>query len=993
MPIKTPRFLKPLFGELLFRKEPEKVMTFPVTKEGLRYIKSMPKAPGIYGKYPFVHKEFALPEGMVEQTLKTYVEMPEKIATSLRELPHIYKTGEVPKYKKPYRVPSYTEDYLTLSKEFKKIDVPYPRLAAGLLTGGTAVIDVAIVGSFIDMGAKAILARQAVSPAEVSAARQSMGLSKKWTIAEREKQFKNLAHITHPDMPTGSHIAFKRLNSANQILTKAEAQPVLMREAGRLAAKLEQPVSKLGVPAGKPYMGVKGLLPEKAGTMPVEPYQPVAREIPLGLTIKKAPIKPGVKPIPKELEAKAITEMRTTKGFINPKNVPTERLSVFDNFINLNKIKRTDVPYKKMGIAEIVRDGKSFPAIRQKSGFYATKDIQTAPIRDVYNQTLSPYHMALKQDSYKLGGEFGTMFKKVWKPTEKAIRGQKEFTNVYFKTIKDISKKYKIKATKKNLEHLSDVIEKKVKATPQEKVFIKEIRGVLDDLRSQANDIRVKMRRDEIGYITDYIPHLQKTSLWNELLSNVATISDNLDFIIPNQVRNPFAFHRLLQEMPKAERNLYVLLDRYIRAISKDIYITPAIENIKAYNSVLKNRELLNASKYWDEYIRVGLIGKQHKLDAAMSIGQTGRKGLQKWNNMVNKAFLTGKVAWNIATQPLSYIMNVPMEAGIINSVKAIYKSFGKGLRQYVKENSNVLAIKSKDVRAVAIGEGRNIQNRIYQTKISKWNDFLSMLGSVEERELTLTSYIAGLERAKDLGYKGQDALDFADLTAARTQSMYNKENRALILDSDVARFAFPFQSFSVEMYNHILEIGTKKGAESLKARQRLGKLFRLLVGVYSANLYSKVLTGRKKTTIGTFFPFVGNYIDLLVSQVMGESYYGGRSPMTVIQIGQDVIRGSKDFIKHGNINRLRKVAVNFGLALGGIGGGGQINNIIDGIMADVNEEVKNVSGDTMFEVKDALSKVIAPFFGVWATKEGREYFEPKKEKEWWEEVPPKKKK
>jgi len=685
-----------------------------------------------------------------------------------------------------------------------------------------------------------------------------------------------------------------------------------------------------------------------------------------------------------EFENKTITEMRRIKGFTNPKNVPTERLSIFDNFINLNKIKRANVPYKQMGIAEIVRGDKVFPAIRQQSGFYADKEIQTTPIGDVYNQLLSPYHMALKQDGYKLGGKFGIMFQKVWKPTEKAIRGQKEFTGIYFKTIKDIGRKHKIVASRKNLEHLSDVIERKVKATPQEEVFIRDIRNVLDDLRNQANDIRLKMRRGKIGYITDYIPHMQKASLWNELLSNVATISDNLDFIIPNQAKNPFTYHRLLQEMPKAERNLYILLDRYIRAISKDIYITPAIENIKAYNSVLKNRELFNASKYWDEYIRVGLIGKQHKLDAAMSIGQTGRKRLQKWNSMLNKAFLTGKLSWNIATQPLSYITNVPMEAGIINSVKAIHKSFGKGLRQYVKENSNVLAIKTGDVRAVAVGEGRNIQNRIYQTKISKWNDFLSMLGSVEERELTLTSYIAGLERAKDLGYKGQDALDFADLTTARTQSMYNKENRALILDSDVARFAFPFSSFSVEMYNHILEIGTKKGAESLKARQRLGKLFRLLVGVYSANLYAKTVTGRKKTTIGTFFPFVGNYIDLLVSQVMGESYYGGRSPMTVIQIGQDVIKGSKDFIKYGNIHRLRKVAVNFGLALGGIGGGGQINNIIDGIMADIDEEVKSVSGKTMFEVKDALSKVIAPFFGVWSTLEGREYFEPKEK-----EIPP----
>ena len=672
---------------------------------------------------------------------------------------------------------------------------------------------------------------------------------------------------------------------------------------------------------------------------------------------------------------------KPTAKLVKPEAVPAEALSGFDNFINLQKIKRKDIPYKEMDIAEIVRDDKTFPAIRQ-SGFFATKEIQIAPIKDIYKQLLSPHLMALKQDGYKLGEEFGIIFKKIWKPTEKAIRAEKEFNVKYVKVFKDLGKKRNIKASKENLEHLSDVIEKKVKATPNEEAYIKELREVLDDLRDQANEVRAIMGKDKMGYIQDYISHIQKTTLWNELLSNEATISDNLDFIIPNQVKNPFSFKRMMEIMPEAERNLYILLDRYVSAIGKDIYITPAIENIKAYNGVLKNREKIDASKYWDEYIRTGLIGKQHKLDTALSIGQKPRRILVKWNNMVNLAFLTGKVAWNIGTQPLSYIMYTPMEAGIKNSITAIYKSFKKPLRQFVKENSDVLNIKSSDVRAIAIGEGRNIQNRIYRTKINKYNDFISMLGSIEERELTLTSYVAGLERAKNLGYKEQDALWFADLTAARTQSMYNRENRALILNSDVARAGFPFQSFSVESFNHLQEISTKGGAMELNARQRTGKLFRLLVGIYLSSLYYKALTGHEKTTVGTFFPFVGNYIDMLIAQARGKQYFGGRSPITVVQIGSDVIKGSRDFIEYGDIKKLRKVGVNFGLAAFGIGGGGQINNIIDGLIADIEEEVRNVKGNVMFNVEDTVSKIIAPIFGVWATKEGREYWQPKEEKE-----------
>ncbi|MDA2921714.1 hypothetical protein MYX07_00425 [Patescibacteria group bacterium AH-259-L07] len=682
-------------------------------------------------------------------------------------------------------------------------------------------------------------------------------------------------------------------------------------------------------------------------------------------------------------EVKPIVKAKTkVKPKLKPEKVPIKAVSDFKNFINLKKIKTKDIPYKEMDIAErTTPKGNKLPAIR-KTGFFATKDIEDAFVRDVYNQTLPPHLMALKQDGYKLGGKFGVIFRRIWKPTEKAIRNEKEFISSHSKLIRQLGKKHHIKPSEKNLKHLSDVIEGKVKATPKEEAYLKELRTVLDDLRNQANAVRRIMGKKEIGYIENYIPHIQKTALWSELLSNRATISDNLDFIIPNQAKNPFAYKRMFELLPDAERNLYILLDRYIRAISKDIYLAPAIENIKVYNSVLKNRELTNASRYWDEYIRTGLIGKQHKLDLSLSIGLKGRKVLQKWNNMVNLAFLTGKVAWNLATQPLSYIMNVPMETGIRNSIIAIGKSFNKSLREYVKINSNVLAIKSGDIRAIAIGEGRNIQNRIYKTKINHYNDFISMLGSIEERELTRASFIAGLERAKQLGLKGEDTIWFADLTAARTQSMYNKENRALILNSDIARTMFPFQSFSVEMFNHFKEISTKaSGAMRLTYRQRFGKLFGLLVGLYLANLYSEALTGRKKTTIGTFVPFFGAYVDMLIAKGAGKEYYGGRSPITVIQILRDGLDGARDYIEHGSIKRLRKLALNFGLALGGIGGGGQINNIIDGIMANINEDVRNIKGDVMFEVKDAESKIKAPIFGIWATKEGKEYWLPKEKK------------
>ena len=161
----------------------------------------------------------------------------------------------------------------------------------------------------------------------------------------------------------------------------------------------------------------------------------------------------------------------------------------------------------------------------------------------------------------------------------------------------------------------------------------------------------------------------------------------------------------------------------------------------------------------------------------------------------------------------------------------------------------------------------------------------------------------------------------------------------------------------------------------SLSMRQRFGKLMRLITGIYLGNLYSESITGRKKTTVGTFLPFAGQFADAAVSKITGKETFSGRSPFTAIQQVNEVIDGSKDFLEHGNITGLRKVGLNFGLAAFGIGGGGQLNNIIDGTLADINEEVRSVDGKRLFKVKDVVSKIKAPIFGVWSTAGGQDYW------------------
>ena len=817
------------------------------------------------------------------------------------------------------------------------------------------------------------------------------------------------------------------LNSNSYLASDKKAANLFASESGGKVIEIKVPIEDLGFVSPSTMAGTEGvtsitsmkLRKGKDGIYRISLKENPSIPIPgIGLSPKETAKDFFTKAQVKEVEAKPIEPTivkekpvkQTVDGFDNfaSKTSPIKSIDTKISQINGKRLSGKITPEeankqvielrkqklalaKKQGIAiSTTPKGKERIAIR-RSGFYAKAGIETADLRDVYSQFQSPSGMSLRQDGFQKGGKFGIIYKEVWMPTKKAITKSIEDKNKWDNEVVAIIKKHKFAITEKNGILISDMLEKKIPVPEKHKDLVKDLRNHYDKSREDVNIVRDTMGRPNIGYLENYVSHIQKTSIWNQLTDNLMTIADNFDFIIPNQTRNPFAFKRLKKEMKNPERNYFILIERYHSAMAKDMTITPAIENIKAYNSVLKDREMFQSAKFWDEFIRTGLLGKQHKIDNALSVSPKVRKGFKKWKDIMNKAFLAGRVSWNMATQPLSFIALTPMEAGFRNSAKAVFKMFSKGNRKSVREHSISLRIKSGDIMSDAVGEGRGFASRIYRTKMDKWNDFISIVSSVEEQLLHQVSYIAGFERAKELGYKGEDAHLFADLVAERTQSMYNKENRALILNSDITTAAIPFQSFAVEMWNHALEIFTKsRGSMQLDVPERIGKLIRLLVGIWLANQYAQFITGRKKTKVGTFIPFAGGVVDMSIIKAQNlirsktgekEEYVPGRSPISLIQQTDDLIKASKDFIKYGDTKRLRKIGITFGPAFFGFGGGGQISNLVDGIIADIEGAVRNAKGKKLFTVKDTVSQIKAPIFGVWSTKGGRKYWERRNKK------------
>ncbi len=296
--------------------KPKPSMTFPVTPAGKEVIKEdIAKTPvGTSIKVPFVQKEIVIPSlgkgGVLplDEVLKSIIEVPEKIVTSLAEAPEVIKTGKIPA--KPtnqiYDVPTYAEDAQNTFSQF--FDLGYTAKQAAAITigliGSTAVLDAATMGSFLDSGTKAVLANVAPKDIEAESARQFMGLPKAYTVAEREAAYRDLAKELHPDVTGADPKLFAKVSEANTILKTAEAKGTTrvwdqIKHGARTASeKLQTPVLDLfKAPTGTPYANVKGLLPAVAGTRPEPTYNPYRR---FNLGFSAEDITGGAKKLPKD---------------------------------------------------------------------------------------------------------------------------------------------------------------------------------------------------------------------------------------------------------------------------------------------------------------------------------------------------------------------------------------------------------------------------------------------------------------------------------------------------------------------------------------------------------------------------------------------------------------------------------------------------------------------------------------------------------------------
>ena len=311
--------------------------------------------------------------------------------------------------------------------------------------------------------------------------------------------------------------------------------------------------------------------------------------------------------------------------------------------------------------------------------------------------------------------------------------------------------------------------------------------------------------------------------------------------------------------------------------------------------------------EWWGRYVREGLAHGLHPSDKIIA-GKGGQRSLRQirldnqkdetesgkkegfWrrnrssigegtldvmglgNEYISTRYLLGNIAWNLTRQTLSF-GNIIMSHGlhrfaqgmgdlamaklwtelVVDHTALRDTKYGQNLLAKNKEalhwtESTVHELKnmSKAGMAGAALEGRraDLQQGIY----SHVKGFGFKLGNVVENMMGAAAYYTALADGRARGMSG-DRLDmYANTAVAVTQSMYNRESRALLLNSTVWRFIMPFSTYALDTASLVRsDIFT---TADVKAQERAMHMLWVGVGLGLMTYVSETFYKRKATDI-----------------------------------------------------------------------------------------------------------------------------------------------
>ena len=294
----------------------------------------------------------------------------------------------------------------------------------------------------------------------------------------------------------------------------------------------------------------------------------------------------------------------------------------------------------------------------------------------------------------------------------------------------------------------------------------------------------------------------------------------------------------------------------------------------------------------------------------------------------------------------------------------------GEDYYSYIVKKGKVGKVTKQDA-ANLIGESV----KIYKTPLDILEDFSTLFLNQTEKLLTGTSirsaYIDGARR----GLEGEALKNYASDGGAKTQSMYNDEDKPALLRSLLVKTGAPYQTFAFEVMNTFREWAGKTGTPPSSKMQTMWQVIRFLA---AASVFSIIAKKAINKEVWTWkrppIPFAEFWLSPIIGKLTGQ-YIGSASGLTSpIQTATRVGQGIKDVMDGGSWRKLRNELLRYGPGLFGIPGGTQLSRTVDAIIAYSVGGIRDKRGRLLFEIKTPKEVAQATFGGVWSVAGGREY-------------------
>lgn len=627
-------------------------------------------------------------------------------------------------------------------------------------------------------------------------------------------------------------------------------------------------------------------------------------------------------------------------------------------------------------------DNGNFGGITRQKVLRPTERLHMAKIRK-FEQHVS-WFMDLERrfnmDSWEYRRMFGT--KEGQDVIASVVEKIEDFPDAAIKTVEEHLQR----------EDVQEIVGKYPRPVQEDMIgFAQGMRVLFDSVRAEANVVRIKMGKEPIGYIKNYLPWVYEVTVWGKFFG-LKTKPDFLletapppDYIKPSEPFNPRALEREggLKNYHKV-RDVRKLFLNYADVMTQDMFYTPIVQNAKAHAAVMMGKAPA-ASQWVVDWAVESYAGVPGAISRALRriLPPPVRHGLLAVRRNLTRAVFPLNWPWNLIIQPSSMALTT-LHYGTGNTLRATWECLTKkDVRDFIHQHMFSFVIKQRLEGSVLyqdIGTTIERQHALSRSKLDTVSHYANFLTRIIEQGVTTISIQAAYLEGKKRGYTGRKLIDYASEGGAKTQSMYNPQNVPGILRSPEVGALVPFQTFAFEAFNsmaemsgikhfrsgawHTAALDSKTGQEL--RRKRLMHFGEFLVAIYILNLIGELAINRKPWQPSSFIPFAS----LMMSGIEPNRTWNYPLPVRYVS---EFYRGMRAFFEYGNWQEITNWAISYHSP-----GGVQIARTFEGIIAVIEGRVTDVSGEKVLYVigDDPLEWIKAITMGVYQTEAGQQWAE-----------------